>query len=122
LNIASESERYGVSLRQPAYRTANRELAFMLTLERRESQTFLLGRPFSLEPGAVNGEEKISAIRFAQEWTDRSQNQVLALRSTFSFGVDAFGVTDDGTDRDAKFWVWQGQFQFIRRLFNTPAN
>ena len=121
LNVTSESERYGVTLRQPLYRTASRELALGLTFERRLSQTFLLGQPFTLTPGAVNGETKVSVLRFMQEWIDRSQNRVVAIRSTFSFGVDVFGTTDDGTDRDAKFWVWLGQFQYVRRLFDTPT-
>lgn len=120
LDIKGESHRIGVGLRQPLYRTANRELALGLTFERRESRTFLLGQPFSLQPGAVDGAEKASVIRFVQEWVDRNQNQVIALRSTFSFGVDAFGVTDDGSGRDAKFWAWLGQAQYVRRLWNTP--
>ena len=119
LDITSETERYGISLHHPIYHTASREFALALTFERRESQTFLLGEPFTLTPGAVKGKAEISAIRFAQEWVNRNQNQVLAIRSTFSFGVDLFGTTDDGTDRDAKFWVWLGQFQYVRRLFNT---
>jgi hemolysin activation/secretion protein len=117
--ITSKSDRYGVSLRQPLYRTASRELALALTFERRESVTFLLGQPFSLTPGAVNGKTRISAIRLAQEWIDRNQNQVLAMRSTFSFGVDSFDATDAGTEPNARFWAWLGQFQYVRRLFNT---
>lgn len=119
LNVTSESERYGISLRQPLYRTASRELALALAFERRRSRTFLLGQPFTLTPGAVNGETKISVLRFVQEWIDRSPNRVLAIRSTFSLGVDVLGTTDDGTDRDGKFWVWLGQFQYAQRLFNT---
>lgn len=121
LDTTSESWRVGVSVRQPVYRTANRELALTLSFDRRESQTYLLGQPFTLSPGAVNGAEKMSVIRFAQEWVDRGPNHVLALRSTFSLGVDAMGVTDDGTDRDATCWVWLGQCQYVRRLGSTPA-
>jgi hemolysin activation/secretion protein len=119
LNISSESYRAGASLRQPVYRTANRELALGVVFERRRSKTFLLGEAFSITPGAVNGTTEISALRFFQEWIDRGPNQVLGLRSTFSVGIDVFGVTDDGTDRDAKFWAWLGQAQYVRRLFNT---
>lgn len=118
--ITSESDRYGVNLRQPLYRTANRELAVGFTFERRESQTFSAGTPTTLEPGAVNGKTDITVVRLVQEWTDRSQNQVLAMRSTFSFGVDVFGTTVDGTNRSAVFWDWLGQFQYVRRLFDTP--
>jgi hemolysin activation/secretion protein len=43
----------------------------------------------------------------------------LALRSTFSVGLDAFNVTDIGTNRNAKFFAWLGQAQYVRRLFGT---
>jgi hemolysin activation/secretion protein len=121
LDIHSDLIRYGATLRQPIYQTSNRELALALTFERGESETFLLGQPFDFPgTGSVNGKMNTSVLRFAQEWVDRSQKQVLALRSTFNVGIDAFGVTDDGTDRNAKFFSWLGQFQYVRRIFNTP--
>jgi hemolysin activation/secretion protein len=120
LDITGNSYRIGVSLRQPLYRTPNRELSLAVAFERRESQTYLLGVPFSLETGAMDGNVRISALRFVQEWVDRSPNQVLALRSTFSVGVDAFGVTDNGTGYDARFWSWLGQMQYVHRLGQTP--
>lgn len=120
VNVTSGSERYGVTLRQPLYRTASRELAVGVTFERRESRTFVSGRPFPLTPGSVNGKTEISAVRLTQEWTDRNQDQVLALRSTFSFGVNVFETTDAGGEPDAKFRTWLGQFQYVRRLFHTP--
>ena len=119
LNIMSQSYEMGVTLRQPFYETANREFALAVTFDRRHSETFLLGQPFDISPGSTNGVTDISALRLSQEWIDRNQNQVLALRSTFSVGLDAFGVTDNGTDRNAKFWAWLGQAQYARRLFNT---
>jgi hemolysin activation/secretion protein len=57
---------------------------------------------------------------------------VLALRSTFSFGLHAFGATEAQTSTagfgsfsaevpDGKFFAWLGQAQYIRRLFGTEA-
>ncbi|MGO9611192.1 MAG: ShlB/FhaC/HecB family hemolysin secretion/activation protein [Verrucomicrobiia bacterium] len=120
LDITSESYRVGVTLRQPLYETSSRELALAVTFEREHSETFLLGIPYDITPGSVNGITDITALRIVQEWIDRSQKQVLALRSTFSVGLDAFGVTDDGSDRNAHFFTWLGQAQYVRRLFNTP--
>jgi hemolysin activation/secretion protein len=120
LDITSESYRAGATLRQPLYETSSRELAVAVTFERESSKSFLLGIPFDVTPGSVNGMNDITALRIAQEWIDRSQKQVLALRSTFSVGLDALGVTDDGTDRNARFFTWVGQSQYVRRLFNTP--
>ena len=119
LSIRSDLIRYGVTLRQPIYRTSNQELALAVTFERDHSRTTLLGQPFD-ESGSVTGKTDTSVLRFSQEWVDRSQKQVLALRSTFNLGIDAFGVTDDGTDQDATFFSWLGQFQYVRRLFDTP--
>ena len=120
LHITSDVIRYGVTLRQPVYVTVNRELALAVTFERGRNETFLLGQPFDVSPGSVDGKMNTSVLRLTQELVDRSQSQVLALRSTFNVGIDAFGVTDNGTDRDAKFFSWLGQFQYVRRLFNTP--
>ena len=120
LDIQGNSYRVGVSLRQPLYRTPNRELSLAVAFERRESQTYLLGEPFSLETGAIDGRVQISVLRVVQEWVDRTPNQVLALRSTFSVGLDAFGVTDNGTGTDARFWSWLGQMQYVHRLGRTP--
>ncbi|MGA2139572.1 MAG: ShlB/FhaC/HecB family hemolysin secretion/activation protein [Verrucomicrobiia bacterium] len=120
VDVTSESYRAGASLRQPLYQTAHQELAIALTFERRSSETFIDGKPADISPGSINGREEISALRFSQEWMGRDQDQVLALRSTMSWGVHAFNITDNGTNRDARFFSWQGQTQYVRRLLNTP--
>jgi len=119
VNVTSESYRAGASLRQPLYQTSQQELAVGLTFERRYSETFINGMPASISPGDVNGREQISALRFYQEWMGRDQEQVLGLRSTMSWGVPLFSITDN-TNRDARFFAWQGQSQYVRRLFGTP--
>jgi hemolysin activation/secretion protein len=113
LDIASQSYRYGVMLRQPVYQTASRELALAVSFERRHSFTELLGHPFDFPDSG-------SVLRLSQEWVDRTLNQVVAFRSTINISLDVFHTTDNGTDRDGKFVSWLGQFQYVRRLFNTP--
>ncbi len=117
LDIEGDSEIFGFTLRQPFYRTLNQEFAVALTGELISSETFLLGRPFSFNPGAQNGEADITALRPALEWVHRSQTQVFAARSRFSLGIDAFGATinDDSSVPDGKFFAWLGQFQWARR-------
>ena len=121
LGITNNLIRYGVTLRQPIYQTVNRQLALGITFERDHNEAFFLGGPAGgdVVPGSVNGKINTSVLRFTQEWLDRSPTQVLALRSTFNVGIDAFGVTDDGTDRNAKFFSWLGQMQYVRRVFDT---
>jgi hemolysin activation/secretion protein len=119
LDITSNLEEYGAMLRQPLYRTLSNEFAISLMATRRESKTYLLGRPFSLSPGAVNGVTTDFVLRFAQEFVNRSQVHVLALRSTFNFGLDALGATNSGSEPDANFFFWLGQGQYVRRLGKT---
>jgi hemolysin activation/secretion protein len=121
LDIESLTTSYGVVLRQPLYQRANRELAVSIGFDHRNNVSRLLGQRFNLSPGAVDGETTVSVLRFSQEWLDRGQNHVLALRSTFNFGLDVFDATDDGIHGhpDGKFFSWVGQGQYVRRLFNT---
>jgi len=119
LDITSNLEEYGATVRQTVYETLSNVVAVSLTADRRRGETFLLGRPFSLSPGAVNGVTSIFVLRFAQEFVNRSQQHVLALRSTFSFGLDAFDATDSGSEPNAQFFSWLGQSQYVRRLGDT---
>ena len=119
LNINSELQEYSATIRQPFYHTLSNEFAVSVTAEKRRAKTFLLGMPFSLSPGAVDGVTSDFTLRFAQEFINRSQVHVLALRSTFNVGLDAFGATNSGMEPDAEFFYWLGQSQYIRRLWNT---
>jgi len=117
LNIQSASETYGVSLRQPIYRTPSTSFALELIGERSSLSTSLLGIPFSLEPGAVAGDSAVTAVRFAQEFVYRTRSEVIAARSRFSVGVDALGSTvHSGDTPDSRFFAWLGQFQWVRQL------
>jgi hemolysin activation/secretion protein len=117
LDIESKSDIYTVALRQPVYRTLNTEVALELIGERLSHETFLLNERFSLSPGAHNGRSIVTALRAAQEFVHRTQNQVIAVRSRFSFGLNALDATinHDGQP-DSRFFAWLGQFQWVRRL------
>jgi hemolysin activation/secretion protein len=121
LIIDSDSDSYSLTIRHPLERSTQREVALGLTAERRQSETFVLGIPFSVSPGAVDGKSVVSVLRFFQEWFERDQNQVFALRSTFSVGIDVLGATQSSTNRDGLFMTWQGQAQYIRRLGGSGA-
>ena len=118
LDIKSKSDIYGITLRQPIYRTLNSEVALDLTGEYLSHKTFLLGEPFKLTPGANRqGESFVTALRPALEWVYRTQNQVIAARSRLSFGLDALGATiNNNGEPDGRFVAWLGQFQWVRRL------
>ena len=116
LDIESKLEQYGATLRQPIHQSLNSEFAISLTADKRRSKTFLFGEPFSLSPGAVNGETSVSVLRLAQEFVNRSQAHVLAARSTFSLGIDALDATNSGAAPNSRFFYWLGQSQYVRRI------
>lgn len=117
LDIASKSDLYGIHLRRPFYRTLSSEFALVITGEHIRNETFLLGEPFSLSPGAVDGKSTVTALRFGQDWIHRDQKQVLDLRSRFSLGINAFGATNNPADiPDSQFFAWLLNLQWVRRF------
>ena len=116
LNITSELTQFGATLRQQIYQTPQQELAAAISVDDRHSQTDLFGLPFSLSPGAINGIEDVFALRFINEFVDRSQVHVLSLRSAFSVGLDTLGATAAPVPPNGSFFSWLGQSQYIRRL------
>ncbi len=119
LDITSDAEIFTAGIRQPLYRTPRTSVAVELIGERLSATTFLLGDPFPLLPGASeDGETDVTALRVAQEFVHRTQSQALALRSRFSFGLDALGATvnSDPDVPDGRFFVWLGQVQWASRL------
>ncbi|MGB6300910.1 MAG: ShlB/FhaC/HecB family hemolysin secretion/activation protein [Rivularia sp. (in: cyanobacteria)] len=117
LDIRSETETLSFNLRQPIINTPNNELALGLAFDLRRTQTFILDDiPFSFTEGPEEGESKLSVIRFSQDWLRRNTNSVLAARSQFSVGIDAFDATVNDTGTDGRFVAWVGQFQWVQRL------
>jgi hemolysin activation/secretion protein len=121
LDIKSQTSGLGCWIRQPLFQTPNREFALGVSFDRRQNHSELLGESFNISPGAVNGWMTVSVLGISQEYIERGQNHVLALRSTFNVGLDVLGSTDNGVRGDAngKFFAWLGQAQYIHRLFNT---
>jgi len=118
LDTESRCHIYEIILRQPLYRTLNQEFAVALAGNYLTDKTSLLGEPFSFYPGVENGESAVTALRFSQEWIYRTQREVIAARSRFSFGIDALDATVHASTSipDGKFLSWLGQFQWARIL------
>ncbi len=118
LDIEGNSFRIEFGLRQPILRTPEQELAVGLSGSRQESKTKLLGRNFAISSGADdNGSTRISALRFYQEYTKRTLEDVFAVRSQFNVGIDVFDATvNDDPLPDSLFFAWRGQGQYVRRL------
>ncbi|MEM8806781.1 MAG: ShlB/FhaC/HecB family hemolysin secretion/activation protein [Cyanobacteria bacterium P01_G01_bin.38] len=120
LDISSDSYYADLTYRHPFIESPTEELAAGLTFSYQENQTSLgiddIG-PFPLSPGADdNGITSVTALRFFQEWTQRSPKHVLALRSQFNLGVDWLGATDNDAAPDSEFFSWRGQGQWVQLL------
>lgn len=118
LDIQSNSHYYELTLRQPIIQKPTYELALGLTAGRRESQaSFLDGElPFLSSGADAEGRTRITSLRFFQEWTSRSSQQVFALRSQLSVGLDALNATINNNSPDGRFLAWRGQAQWLRLL------
>ena len=116
LDIESESSASSIALRHPFYKTTSRDFSMDLKLEKRHSETFLLGRPFSFVAGVQNGESNVSVLRISQDYVDRGLNQVLAVHSCFSFGLNLWNATINEDGPDGRFTSWLGQFRLLRQI------
>jgi hemolysin activation/secretion protein len=121
LDIEGDTWTLAFRLSQPVYQTSRDQLTLAAGLDVRESKTSLLGRGFPFSEGVEpDGTSRVSVLRFIQEWLSRTPDQVLAARSTFSLGIDAFDATINDDDiPDGQFFAWLGQFQWARRLGET---
>lgn len=115
--IRSTSETVSLNFRQPLTRSLTHELALSIGLDIRESRSFILDDiPFSFSIGPEDGVSRVRALRLAQSWTKRDVNSVLAARSQFSIGLDAFNATVNDSGTDGHFFAWLGQFQWIEQF------
>lgn len=88
LDVISNYEKYSFSFRQPVVETLNQELALEISLEHQKSQSrYLGGLPFPSRGSDEQGKTNVTTLRFSGDWVNRSEQQVIALRSEFSWGI-----------------------------------
>lgn len=128
LDIESDTESWAVAVSHPLIDNLNRYVTLTAGLNHSETDTSLLGKPFSFSLGARNGEIAATNVSIGGEWIERGQYQVLAVRATLRYGLDAFGATmipsgapkeqfDTGAEiPDSEFTVLLTQLQYARRL------
>lgn len=118
LGIDGQSAISRASLQWALKRKLEVEWTLGLALDYRTSETAVLDLPFNLTPGSIDGETELWVARTNLDYTNRSRKQVLALRGTLSAGLDG---TDDGTDRNARFYAAALNGQWIRRLGDSDT-
>lgn len=118
LDIKSNSNYVELTVRQPLLQTTTQEFALGLAVSRRESGATLLGGeiPFPSIGSDNQGNTRLTALRFSQDYTLRNQTEVLAFRSQSSVGLSALNATINATPPDSRFFVWSGQAQYVRLL------
>jgi hemolysin activation/secretion protein len=122
LDLNSESEIIGLTMRQPVYRTVTDEFAVAITGEHLSNKITSIfdtaGQPSLFISGSSNtGVSTVSAMRFVQEYVHRTSTTVIAARSRFSVGLDVLSATNNsGPLPDGQFFSWLGQAQAVRRF------
>ena len=130
-DIESNYNAFDLTFKQPIIRDINeqtyQELNLSLTTSWRETKSFLLDTGFPLSPGAdESGSTRVFALRFAQEYSRQNPSDIIAFRSEFNFGIDAFNSTINepiiGVEErpDSSFFTWRGQAQYVK-LFATDT-
>jgi hemolysin activation/secretion protein len=91
----------------------------------RHNATTMFDLPFSFTPGEPNGITKVSSRRFWQEFAMRSETQVLAFRSTFTWSRDNIeeipGLPAGTVQPDQSYRLWLGQAQYARQVLDNGA-
>ena len=113
LNIESMTQSWEVTLSQMLVERLRHRLAAGLTWLERRNETTLLDQPFSFETGITSGITKAHAWRLYSEYAYRSEQQVLALRATYSMIRNNVEQLPDVPpellpDQDYDIWLLQG--------------
>ena len=115
LDIESDTSMYTVALRQPIYRDFQHDFSVSLKGEHRRSEVMVAGERFSISPGSVDGQTRITALRFSPEYVYRSQDRVIAARTTLSFGLDELDPIIS-SDFDRNYFTWLTQASWVESV------
>lgn len=115
IDIESDYMAAFVGVTQPVYRSPSLAIELGLTGEWRQSRSRIDGFGFSFTDPTGGNRTVATVLRFHQELLQQGRSQVFALRSTFSFGLDALGATP-GVAAPVDFASWLGQAQVVRRF------
>ena len=115
LDIESDTSMYTVALRQPIYRDFQHDFSVTLKGEHRRSEVMVAGERFSISPGSVDGQTRITALRFSPEYVYRSQDRVIAARTTLSFGLDELDPIIS-SDFDRNYFTWLTQASWVESV------
>lgn len=120
LDIESRVRSLEFGVAQLLVETPAHKLSLGLQAQARRQQSSLLGEPFSFTPGLPDGRLRETLLRFWQEAQWRSEQQAVALRSSFGLGRNNLQAEAPRPGVEAaparRFLFWTGQAQWVRKL------
>ncbi len=126
LDIKSHLDTMDLGLSQTVLESLQHKITLGIDRVWRKNRTTLLGEPFSFTQGEPDGVTKVTAWRFWQEYSHRSENQVLALRSTFTSAQNnlqnSAGLPPGGAPQpNTEYTLWLGQGHYARQMLGQGA-
>ena len=116
LNIQSTLNSREVGISQTLFESLKERLSLGLNRVHRDNTTTLLGTPYSFIQGEPNGVSTESLWRFTEDYTRRSETQVVALRYSYTSGnnniQDSSGLPSSviPIQRDFRLGLLQAQY------------
>jgi len=115
-DITNEIRRFSMGITWPFIKNLSHEFSMTLRMERLHAETRIMDGPFALGGADKDGASDLSIVHCIHEWIHRSYHQILGIRSTASFGLDAFNATIQENGPDGRFATWLIQTQYLRHL------
>jgi len=115
-DLTNKVSRFSMGVTWPFFQNLAHEFSMTIRMERLHAETTFMGYPFALGGADENGESDLSIAHCIHEWIHRSNKHVLGIRSTASFGLDAFDATINDSGPDGRFATWLIQTQYHRHL------
>ena len=117
LRIRAETRAGSVGIAHPVALDPTRRITLGLTYETKDTQTTLLGVPFSFSAGIPDGRSKLDIVRGSLDYQQQSSREVLAARMSFNAGgSNAASPKDGGAGPDRGFYYTLFQSQWARRI------
>jgi hemolysin activation/secretion protein len=117
IDIESETDTVGLNLETLFVDTSVKTISTTIGIEKKTSQSSLLGLPFDFSPGSVGGETEATVFSLSARYQHRSKQQALSAKLTYRQGLDAWNATILPDDlADGEFSLWQVQMTYIRLL------
>jgi len=111
LNLRSIVGRYELTASQPFYISLIHKLRLNLALTHEYDDTSLAGIPFSLFPGAMNGNTRDRSIHFGPDYSYHSERQYLGVRLTGLYAHLLNPPADEAVyaQPDRNYFIWTVQ-------------